>query len=134
MNIFRKEKRIQSWLVYYQNYRLPKTWLHKYKKSNASEYPWTSNMVNGSKHWRYLNGDTFIIFIDHRKDNWVWESYSNFEFPKTWLDKHQKCSASEYPRTSKIVILPKHCWNLNGGTFIILIDRCERYWVWKRHS
>ena len=36
--------------MYFRNYGLPKTRLDKYQKSIASEYPWTSNMVNGPKH------------------------------------------------------------------------------------
>ena len=35
--------------MYSGNYGLPKTWLDKYQKSTASEYPWTSNMANASK-------------------------------------------------------------------------------------
>ena len=46
----KKKERIHSWLMYYPNYRLAKTWLHKYQKSTNSEYPWTSNMVNLPKH------------------------------------------------------------------------------------
>ena len=46
----KKRKRIHSWLMYFPNYGLPKTWLHKYQKSNTSDYPWTSNMVNGPKY------------------------------------------------------------------------------------
>ena len=57
--------------MYFQNYGLPKTCLDNYKKSTASEYPWTKNMVNGSKHRSNLNGETFIKFIDHCKGNWV---------------------------------------------------------------
>ena len=30
--------------------RTPKTWLHQFLKSIVSEFPWTSNMVNGPKH------------------------------------------------------------------------------------
>ena len=52
-------------LKYFPNYGSPKTWLHKYQKSTPSEYPWRSNMVNGSKYRLNLTGGTFIIFIDH---------------------------------------------------------------------
>ena len=36
--------------MYFRNHGIPETWLDKHKKSTASEYPWTSNMVNGPKH------------------------------------------------------------------------------------
>ena len=36
--------------MYFRLYGIPKTWLDKYEKGIASEYPWTSNMVNGTKH------------------------------------------------------------------------------------
>ena len=36
--------------MYFRNYGLPMMWLDKYKKGPASEYPWTSNMVNGPEH------------------------------------------------------------------------------------
>ena len=42
--------------MYFRNYGLPKTRLDKYQKSIASEYPWTSNMVNAPKHCSNLNG------------------------------------------------------------------------------
>ena len=45
-----QKKRRHSKLMYFRNYGLPKTWLHKYKKSTASEYAWKSNMINQSKH------------------------------------------------------------------------------------
>ena len=35
--------------MYFGNDGLPKTWLDKYQKSTASEYPWTTNMFNGHK-------------------------------------------------------------------------------------
>ena len=35
--------------MYFTNYGLPKTWLDKYQKIIASEYPGASNMVNGAQ-------------------------------------------------------------------------------------
>ena len=35
--------------MYFPNYGLPKSRLYKYQKSIASEYPWTSNMVDRPK-------------------------------------------------------------------------------------
>ena len=51
--------------------------------------------------------------------------FPNYGLPKTLLDKYQKSIASEYPRASNMVKGPKHCCNLNGGTFMIFIDHCE---------
>ena len=45
------KRRIHSWLMYFRNYGLPKTWLHEYQKGSTLEYPWTRNIVNGSKHF-----------------------------------------------------------------------------------
>ena len=56
--------------MYIRNYGLPKTWLDKYQKSSATEYPWTSNMVKRLKNCINLNGGMFIIFIDHCERNW----------------------------------------------------------------
>ena len=64
--------------MYFQNYSLSKTWLEKYKKSIAAEYPWRSNMVNGPKHGWNLNGGTVITFIDHCEGNWLWKSLSQW--------------------------------------------------------
>ena len=35
--------------MYFRNYGLPKASLDQYKKRTASDYPWTSNMVNRPK-------------------------------------------------------------------------------------
>ena len=37
--------------MYFRNNGLPKTWLDKYLKCIASEYPWTGNIINGPKHY-----------------------------------------------------------------------------------
>ena len=55
--------------MYFGNYGLPKTWLDKYQKGNALEFPWTSNMFNRLKNILSLKGGTFIIFIDHCEGN-----------------------------------------------------------------
>ena len=62
----------------FRNYGLPKTFLDKYQKSTALEYPWTSNMVNRLKNIWNLNRGTFIIFIDHwggqlNLKKWLWD-------------------------------------------------------------
>ena len=41
--------------------------------------------------------------------------FRNYGLPKTWLDKYQKSTASDYPWTRKLVNLPKRCSNLSGG-------------------
>ena len=40
--------------MYCGNYGLPKTWLDQCLKSPVLEYPWKSNMANGSKHCSHL--------------------------------------------------------------------------------
>ena len=50
---------------------------------------------------------------------------------KTWLDKCLKSPVSEDPLTSNMVNGPKHCWNLNDGTFTIFIDPLEGKSGWK---
>ena len=58
--------------------------------------------------------------------------FRNYGLPKTWLDKYQKSTPPVYPWRSTMVNGPKHCWNLNDGTFIRFIDQCESNWVWKK--
>ena len=45
--------------------------------------------------------------------------------PKKGLEICVKNSVSEGPSTSNIVNGPKHCCNLDDGTFTLLIDHCE---------
>ena len=71
-----QKTRWHSELMYFSNYGFPKTWSDKYQKSIASEYPWTSKMVNGPKHCSNLKSGTFIIIIDHSEGNLVWKSQS----------------------------------------------------------
>ena len=71
------KKRWWSYLIYFGNYGLPKTWFDKYQNSIASEYPWISNMVNGPKDCWNLNRGIFIIIIDHFLSNGVWKSHSS---------------------------------------------------------
>ena len=62
--------------MYFGNYRLGTSWLHKYLKSPVSEDPLKSIMVNGSKHCSNLNHSTFCIFIDHCEGNCVGKNLS----------------------------------------------------------
>ena len=55
--------------MYFRNYGLRKTWLDKYQKSAAAEYPSTSNMVNGTKRCSNLHGSIFTIFNDPWEGN-----------------------------------------------------------------
>ena len=50
--------------MYLSTYGLRKTWLDKRVKSPLSEFPSTSYMVNGQKHYSKLNDSTFAIFTD----------------------------------------------------------------------
>ena len=51
--------------MYFQNYRLRKTWLDKYPKSHVSEHHSTVNMLKKPKHLRNLHDSTFITFFHH---------------------------------------------------------------------
>ena len=46
----------------------------------------------------------------------------NYEFPKTLLDKCQKCSISEDISTSNMVNEIKQCWNLNSPILPYLLS------------
>ena len=48
--------------MYFQNYRLPKTWLDQCLKSPVSEDPTKSNMVNAPKHCSNLK-DTSLPYL-----------------------------------------------------------------------
>ena len=50
---------------------------------------------------------------------------------KTWSDKCPKSPVSADSYTRNMVNVPKHCQNLQHGTFIIFTDRCQVNWVWK---
>ena len=89
LNIIKKRR--PSQLMYFQNYRLRKMWLHHCLKSPVSESPSKSNMVNCSKHCWNLNGSIFTIFIDHCEGNWAakilceWYANSYNFFLTKWL-------------------------------------------------
>ena len=69
--------------MYLRNYGLPKTWLDKYQISTASQYRWTSNMVNRLKTFSNVNSGTFILFIDPCEGNCVKKSHS-YRYAKSW--------------------------------------------------
>ena len=49
----------------------------------------------------------------------------NYGPRKTLLDQCLKSPVSRDPSKSNMVNAPKHCLNLHGRNFTILIDRCE---------
>ena len=51
--------------------------------------------------------------------------FRNYGLQKTWLDKCLKSAIEEYPSISNMVIAPKHCSNLNNGSFTRFTDHCE---------
>ena len=51
--------------MYFQNYRLSKSWLDHCLKSTVLEDPSTVNMLKVSKHLRNLHGSTFIILFHY---------------------------------------------------------------------
>ena len=64
--------------MYFRNYGLQKTLLHKYLESPLAEDPLTSNTVNGPKDSSNLHDTTFTIFIDQREGNWIGKSLSQW--------------------------------------------------------
>ena len=55
--------------MYFQNYRLQKTWLDKCLKSPVSENTLRGNVVNSPKHFFNLDDSSFTIFTDHCQGN-----------------------------------------------------------------
>ena len=77
--------------MYFWIYGLRKTWLDKCLKTPVSDYPSTSNTVNGLKHCSNLNGSNFTISIGHFETNsvrkslcWFYAKYSDC-FLTHWL-------------------------------------------------
>ena len=53
--------------MYIRNYGLAKNRLDKYLKSEVSQYPSTSNMLNTLKYISNHRGGTFMILIDRQE-------------------------------------------------------------------
>ena len=51
--------------------------------------------------------------------------FSKLQPPITWSYKSLKSIVSEYPSTSNMVNVTKHCRNLSLNTFIIFIDHYQ---------
>ena len=56
--------------MYFQNYKLSKTWLDCPPKSAVSEDPLTVNKLKGPKHLWNLYGSTFFIFFHDSEEKW----------------------------------------------------------------
>ena len=57
--------------------------------------------------------------------------FRNYGLHKTWLYQFLKGLVSRDPSESNRVNGSNFCWNLNGSTFTIFIDHCERRWLAK---
>ena len=69
--------------MYFQKYRLRKTWLDICLKSRLPEDPSTDNMANGRNHCGNMKDSTFPIFINHCGGNYVAKSsFSEIQNPK----------------------------------------------------
>ena len=53
--------------MYFQNYRMSKTWLNHSLESAVLEPPSPVEVLIGTKHLSNLHQSTFIIFFDHSK-------------------------------------------------------------------
>ena len=82
-------------------------------------------------HFRNLD---CIFNIFKRKLTFIANVFPKWGNSEIWLDKYPKSTTSEHRCRSNMVNGVKHCWNLNGGTFIIFIDHSEDNWVRKSHS
>ena len=51
--------------------------------------------------------------------------FPNYGVRKTLLDECLKNIVSEDPAAKNMVNAPKHCCNMDDGTFTIFIDHCE---------
>ena len=51
--------------------------------------------------------------------------FQNYGLPKARSDKSLKSAVSQYPTTRNMVNAPKHCANLNEGSFTIFIYYCK---------
>ena len=86
-------------MLCFWTYRLRKTWLDKCLKSDISEDPSTSNIVNSPRHCWSLNGSTFTKFFDHSEDNSVDKSLSE------WYAKSQDCFVTHWLPATSILFL-----------------------------
>ena len=71
--------------MYFQNYRLPKTWLDQRLKSSVLEDPFKNNMVNAPKHCSNMTNTSFTIFIDYSEGECLTKSLAQL------YAKYQDC-------------------------------------------
>ena len=71
----------------------------------------------------------FVIFKIYRKHCAFWKKrlasqlncFQNYWLWRMCLLEFPKSPVSEYPLTVNVLTGPKHCWNLNGSTFILVL-------------
>ena len=68
---FWKKKKKENDLMYFQNYQLTKTWLHKCLKGSILEHRLTLNMLKGPKHYKNTQESTFIIYFHQSVGSYV---------------------------------------------------------------
>ena len=85
--------------MYFWIYGARNTSLEKCLKSPLSEDSLKTDMVNGSKHCRNLNGSTFTIFIDPCEEIQGWKSLSD------WCAKSYDCSLTDSQPMTSILFL-----------------------------
>ena len=106
--------------MYFWTYGLPKTPLDKCLKSPVSEEPWTTDMVNGSKHCWKLNDSTFTIFIDPCECNSGRKSLSDL-YPKS-----QDCLLTHWlPMTNVFLLIEAIYCNIFRCNYL----RHEKYFL-----
>ena len=78
----------------------------------------------------FLKSRLYFQYFDKNDDA---HRLCNFEIThsESVVRKFVKDPVSENPSTSKMLNVPKHCWNLHHSTFIIFIDHCQVNWVGK---
>ena len=91
--------------MYFWTSGLRKLWLDKCIKSPLSDYPWTCNMVNGTKHCWNLNDSTFTIFIDPCENNSGWKSLSECYW------KSYDCLLTHWLPITSILFLIENIYN-----------------------
>ena len=88
-----------SYLKYFRNYGLRKTWLHHCLKSPVSRVPSKSNMVNAPKLCLNFHGSTFTIFIVRCEGNWLAKSLVQ------WYAKSEDCFLTHWVLIARILFL-----------------------------
>ena len=106
--------------MYFWIYGARNTSLEKCLKSPLSEDSLKTDMVNGSKHCRNLNGSTFAIFIDPCEEIQGWKSLSD------WCAKSYDCSLTDSQPMTSILFLTEAIY---CNIFRCIYHRNEKYFV-----